>query len=82
MLLGIIVRPFARPFTTFSGFCAIADKLLGRNGIKIDMLMYPNDLPSADIIADGYCCYSMHLSMHPTVHGIEFGYCRQIAEKE
>ena len=57
-----LVRPRVRPsvppsvplFTTFSGFCALADESLGRNGIKFGMLMYPDDLLSADINADGY----------------------------
>ena len=54
--MGIIGRPPVRPFTTLSGFCALANKSLGRNGIRNDMLVYPDDLPSADIDADGYCC--------------------------
>ena len=61
-ILRSLVRPRVRPsvppsvrlFTTFSGFCALADKSLGRNGIKFGMLMYPDDLLSADINADGY----------------------------
>ena len=33
---------------------------------------------SVDIDADGYCCNFMHLSIRPTIQGIEFGYCRQM----
>ena len=54
----------------------------GRNGLKIAMLMYPDDLPLADMDADGYCCHFMHLSIRPTMHGIEYGYCRQLAWKK
>ena len=57
MLMGIIFCSF----TTFSGFCAFANKSLGRNDIKFDMLMYPDDLPSAHIDANGYCCSSIQL---------------------
>ena len=34
------VCPSICPFTAFSGGCAFADKSLGTNGIKFDMLMY------------------------------------------
>ena len=27
------------------------------------MLLYPDDLPSADIDADGFCCHFIHSSM-------------------
>ena len=57
MLMGIIFCSF----TTFSGFCAFANKSLGRNDIKFGMLMYPDDLPSAHIDANGYCCSSIQL---------------------
>ena len=61
--------PSVRPFTTFSGFCAFADKSLRRNDIKIGMLIYPDDLPLADIDADG-CCHLVHLSIRLTMHGV------------
>ena len=34
------VCPSICPFVAFSGGCAFADKSLGTNGIKFDMLMY------------------------------------------
>ena len=43
----------------FSGFCTFADKSLGRNGIELEMQMFPDDLPLANIDADGYCCHFM-----------------------
>ena len=36
------------------------------------MLMYSDDLPSADIDADYYCCHSMRSSVRSTVQGPEF----------
>ena len=43
------VRPSVCPsiglLTTFSGFCTFADKSLGRNGIELEMQMFPDDLP-------------------------------------
>ena len=44
----------------------------GKQSHKICMLMYPNDLPSADIDVDGYCCHFMHSSNCPTIHGIDW----------
>ena len=43
IVVGLSVRPsdlFVCLFTAFSGGCAFADKSLGTNGIKFDMLMY------------------------------------------
>ena len=74
--------PSVRPFTTFPVFCTFADKSLGRNGIKFGMLMCPDDLSSADFDAYDYCCHFMHSSIHQTIHGIEFGHCRQITWKK
>ena len=68
--------------TTFSGFCTFADKLLGRNGIELEMQMFPDDLPLANIDADGYCCHFMHSSVRPTIHGLGFVYCIQSAWKK
>ena len=76
------IHPSVHSLTTFSGFCTFADKSLGRDSIKIAMLMYPDDLPSAGSEADGYCCHFMHSSVCPTIHGIEFGYCKQIIWKK
>ena len=59
--------------TTFSGFCTFADKSLGRNGIELEMQMFPDDLPLANIDADWYCCHFMLmdiavcLSVRPSV---------------
>ena len=58
--------------TTFSGFCTFADKSLGRNGIELEMQMFPDDLPLANIDADGYCCHFMRSSVRPTIHGLGF----------
>ena len=67
---------------TFSGFCTFADKSLGRNGIELEMQMFPDDLPLANIDADGYCCHFMRSSVRPTVHGLGFVYCIQSAWKK
>ena len=41
IVVGLSLRPSAVcSFTAFSGGCAFADKSLGTNGIKFDMLMY------------------------------------------
>ena len=68
--------------TTFSGFCTFADKSLGRNGIELEMQMFPDDLPLANIDADGCCCHFMRSSVRPTIHGLEFVYCIQSAWKK
>ena len=68
--------------TTFSGFCTFADKSLGRNGIEFEMQMFPDDLPLANIDADGYCCHFMRSSVRPTIHGLGFVYCIQSAWKK
>ena len=54
----------------------------GRNGMKFSMLMYSDDLPSVDIDADGYCCHFMRSSVCPTVRGLRFWCCGQIACKK
>ena len=38
------VCPSIGLLTTFSGFCTFADKSLGRNGIELEMQMFPDDL--------------------------------------
>ena len=80
------VRPSVCPsiglLTTFSGFCTFADKSLGRNGIELEMQMFPDDLPLANIDADGYCCHFMRSSVRPTIHGLGFVYCIQSAWKK
>ena len=68
--------------TTFSGFGTFADKSLGRNGIELEMQMFPDDLPLANIDADGYCCHFMRSSVRPTIHGLGFVYCIQSAWKK
>ena len=68
--------------TTFSGFCTFADKSLGRNGIELEMQIFPDDLPLANIDADGYCCHFMRSSVRPTIHGLGFVYCIQSAWKK
>ena len=68
--------------TTFSGFCTFADKSLGRNGIELEMQMFPDDLPLANIDADGYCCHFMLSSVRPTIHGLGFVYCIHSAWKK
>ena len=64
------------------GFCTFADKSLGGNGIKFGMLMYPDDLPLAVIITDGYSFHCMCSSVRPTVHTLGFRYCGQISWKK
>ena len=71
------VCPSIGLLTTFSGFCTFADKSLGRNGIELEMQMFPDDLPLANIDADGYCCHFM--LMYPDgLHSAfmdAYGYC-------
>ena len=62
--------------------CTFADKSLGRNGIELEMQMFPDDLPLANIDADGYCCHFMRSSVRPTIHGLGFVYCIQSAWKK
>ena len=76
------VCPSIGLLTTFSGFCTFADKSLGRNGIELEMQMFPDDLPLANIDADGYCCHFMRSSVRPTIHGLGFVYCIQSARKK
>ena len=76
------VCPSIGLLTTFSGFCIFADKSLGRNGIELEMQMFPDDFPLANIDADGYCCHFMRSSVRPTIHGLGFVYCIQIAWKK
>ena len=76
------VCPSIGLLTTFSGFCTFADKSLGRNGIELEMQMFPGDLPLANIDADGYCCHFMCSSVRPTIHGLGFVYCIQSAWKK
>ena len=77
------VCPSIGLLTTFSGFCTFADKSLGRNGIELEMQMFPDDLPLANIDADGgYCCHFMRPSVRPTIHGLGFVYCIQSAWKK
>ena len=76
------VCPSIGLLTTFSGFCTFADKSLGRNGIELEMQMFPDDLPLANIDADGYCCHFMRSSVRPTIHGLGFVYCIQSASKK
>ena len=76
------VCPSIGLLTTFSGFCTFADKSLGRNGIELEMQMFPDDLPLANSDADGYCCHFMRSSVRPTIHGLGFVYCIQSAWKK
>ena len=76
------VCPSIGLLTTFSGFCTFADKSLGRIGIELEMQMFPDDLPLANIDADGYCCHFMRSSVRPTIHGLGFVYCIQSAWKK
>ena len=76
------VSPSIGLLTTFSGFCTFADKSLGRNGIELEMQMFPDDLPLANIDADGYCCNFMRSSVRPTIHGLGFVYCIESAWKK
>ena len=46
------------------------------------MQMFPDDLPLANIDADGYCCHLMRSSVRPTIHGLGFVYCIQSAWKK
>ena len=58
------VCPSIGLLTTFSGFCTFADKSLGRNGVELEMQMFPDDLPLANIDADGYCCHFFCFFFH------------------
>ena len=46
------------------------------------MQMFPDDLPLANIDADGYCCHFMRSSVRPTILGLGFVYCIQSAWKK
>ena len=46
------------------------------------MQMFPDDLPLANIDANGYCCHFMCSSVRPTIHGLGFVYCIQSAWKK
>ena len=46
------------------------------------MQMFPDDLPLANIDADGYCCHFMRSSVRSTIRGLGFVYCRQSAWKK
>ena len=46
------------------------------------MQKFPDDLPLANIDADGYCCHFMRSSVRPTIHGLGFVYCIQSAWKK
>ena len=81
-LFCLSVCPSIGLLTTFSGFCTFADKSLGRNGIELEMQMFPDDLPLANIDADGYCCHFMRSSVRPTIHGLGFVYFIQSAWKK
>ena len=83
------VCPSIGLLTTFSGFCTFADKSLGRNGIELEMQMFPDDLPLANIDADGWCiqmAYTQHswmlmdivvgLSVRPSVRLFVYGIFR------
>ena len=65
MRMGITIRPSIR--STHFQACAFADKSHERNGTKVGMLMYADDLPSADINADGHCCHFTHMSLQLSV---------------
>ena len=57
LLVCLSVHLSVCTFTAFSGGCAFADKSLGTNGIKLDMLMYLLVLfPSANIDAKPFVC--------------------------
>ena len=71
--IQILYRPCLGMFT---------GKSLGRNGIELEMQMFPDDLPLANIDADGYCCHFMRSSVRPTIHGLGFVYCIQTAWKK
>ena len=67
MLMGDIVHPSVLSLPYFQ-FCAIADKSLGRNGIKSGLLMYADNLPLAtsmamDIVIISCICPSIQLSV-------------------
>ena len=47
------------------------------NGMELEMQMFPDDLPLANIDADGYCCHFMRSSVRTTIHGLGFVYCIQ-----
>ena len=46
------------------------------------MQMFPDDLPLANIDADGYCCHFMRSFVRPTIHGLGFVYGIQSAWKK
>ena len=63
------VCPSIGLLTTFSGFCTFADKSLGRNGIELEMQMFPDDFPLANIDADaGWVLLSFHAFVRPSNH--------------
>ena len=61
------VCPSIGLLTTFSGFCTFADKSLGRNGIELEMQMFPDDLP----FGQHWCRWvllSFHAFVRPSNH--------------
>ena len=83
MLMNIIVRPPIRlSIHHIFRFLCICLQSTWKEWHKNGLLMYPDNLPSADIDADGYCCHFVHSSIRLTIHGIEFRYCRLIAGKK
>ena len=59
------VCPSIGLLTTFSGFCTFADKSLGRNGIELEMQMFP------DTLGQHWCRWvllSFHAFVRPSNH--------------
>ena len=73
------VCPSIGLLTTFSGFCTFADKSLGRNGIELEMQMFPDDYPWPTLMPMGIVVISC---VRPSVHGLGFVYCIQSAWKK
>ena len=57
-------------------------QVTGKEWHRVRNAMFPDDLPLANIDADGYCCHFMRSSVRPTIHGLGFVYCIQSAWKK
>ena len=61
-------------FTTFQVSAHLLTNHL-KEMTKFGMLVYPDDLPWADIDADGYCFHFMRSSVRPTLREFRFWHC-------
>ena len=61
------VCPSIGLLTTFSGFCTFADKSLGRNGIELEMQMFPDDHGSHNFLTMKFQDFSRTFPGHKRI---------------